>query len=90
MAGSDDPALQIVLDRVGRQVITVGARGSFQGVRALARGDADGAAIHLLHRNGIYNAPFASALLRGHGPVAVFSVRTAILISVIPGLLAAH
>jgi DNA-binding transcriptional MocR family regulator len=68
LAGSDDPALQIVLGQVGGHVVTVGARGSFQGVRALARGDADGAAIHLLHRNGTYNAPFAQALLRGRGP----------------------
>ncbi|MGB7797266.1 MAG: substrate-binding domain-containing protein [Pseudonocardiaceae bacterium] len=71
LAGSDDPALQIVLGQVGRHVVTVGARGSFQGVRALARGDADGAAIHLLHRNGTYNAPFARALLRGRGPTLI-------------------
>jgi molybdate-binding protein len=71
LAGSDDPALQIVLRQVGRHVLTVGARGSFQGVRALARGDADGAAIHLLHRNGTYNAPFAQALLRGRGPTLI-------------------
>ena len=71
LAGSDDPALQIVLGRVGRHVATVGTRGSFHGVRALARGDADGAAIHLLHRNGTYNAPFAHALLRGRGPTLI-------------------
>ncbi len=71
LAGSDDPALQIVLDQVGPAVITVGARGSFQGVRSLVRGDADGAAIHLLHRNGTYNAPFARALLRGRGPTLI-------------------
>jgi putative molybdopterin biosynthesis protein len=51
LAGSDDPALRVVLRQVGRHVLIVGARGSFQGVRALAHGDADGAAIHLLHRN---------------------------------------
>lgn len=68
LAGSDDPALQIVLDRVGPAVVPVGVRGSFQGLRALARGAADGAAIHLRHRDGTYNAPFARALLRHHRP----------------------
>jgi molybdate-binding protein len=71
LAGSDDPALQIVLNHVGRHVATVGTRGSFPGVRTLARGDADGVAIHLLHRNGSYNAPFARALLRGRGPTLI-------------------
>lgn len=68
LAGSDDPALQIVLDHVGPAVATVGTRGSFQGLRALSRGDADGAAIHLRHHTGVYNAPFAAALLRHRGP----------------------
>ncbi len=68
LAGSDDPALQIVLSRAGSTVVAVGTRGSFQGLRALARSDADGAAIHLRHPQGAYNAPFARALLRGHDP----------------------
>lgn len=68
LAGSDDPALQIVLDHVGSAVVPVGTRGSFQGLRALARGAADGAAIHLRHRDGSYNVPFARALLRQRGP----------------------
>jgi molybdate-binding protein len=68
LAGSDDLALQIVLDHVGPAVIPVGDRGSFQGLRALARGSADGAAIHLRHLSGTYNAPFAIALLHNRGP----------------------
>jgi DNA-binding transcriptional MocR family regulator len=68
LAGSDDPALQIVLDYLGPTVSTVGTRGSFQGLRALARGSADGAAIHLRHLSGVYNAPFATALLRHRQP----------------------
>lgn len=71
LAGSDDPAWQAVLGRVPGQVVTVGTRGSFPGIRALARGDADGAAVHLLHRSGVYNAPFAMALLRGRGPTLI-------------------
>ena len=68
LAGSDDPALQLLLDHTGPAVIPVGTRGSFQALRALARGDADGAAIHLRHHTGTYNAPFAQALLRGKDP----------------------
>lgn len=68
LAGSDDPALQLLLDRVGPAVVPVGTRGSFHGLRALARGDADGAAIHLRHYTGVYNAPYAAALLRGRHP----------------------
>ncbi|MGH2889333.1 MAG: substrate-binding domain-containing protein [Solirubrobacteraceae bacterium] len=71
LAGSDDPALDLVLRRAGGAVVTVGARGSFQGLTALWRGSADAAAIHLLHRSGVYNAPFASALLRGRAPALI-------------------
>jgi molybdate-binding protein len=68
LAGSDDPALQVVLDHVGPAAVPVGTRGSFQGLRALSRGEADGAAIHLRHLTGVYNAPFALALLRRRKP----------------------
>lgn len=68
LAGSDDPALELLLAHVGPAVASVGMRGSFHGLRALARGDADGAAIHLRHRNGDYNAPYAAALLHGREP----------------------
>lgn len=71
LAGSDDPALDIVLRNAGRQVRTVGTRGSFHGLTSLTRGDADGAVIHLRHHCGVYNAPFARALLRGRGPTIV-------------------
>lgn len=68
LAGSDDPALQIVLGSAGRTVVLSASRGSFAGLRALAAGDADGAAVHLRHVDGEYNAPFAEALLRGRDP----------------------
>lgn len=71
LAGSDDPALDLVLREAGRAVVTVGTRGSFQGLTALWRGTADGAAIHLLHPSGVYNAPYASALLRGRQPTLI-------------------
>lgn len=68
LAGSDDPALQIVLAAVPRGVTLTPARGSFPALRALVAGEADGAAIHLRHHSGEYNAPFARALLRGRDP----------------------
>jgi molybdate-binding protein len=71
LAGSDDPALDVVLREAGRSIVRVGTTGSFQGLTALWRGTADGAAIHLLHRSGVYNAPYASALLRGRQPTLI-------------------
>lgn len=71
LAGSDDPALDLVLREAGRSIVRVGTTGSFQGLTALWRGTADGAAIHLLHRSGVYNAPYAGALLRGRQPTLI-------------------
>lgn len=68
LAGSDDPALRIVLERAGPMVVPVATRSSFAGLRFLTSNDADGAAIHLRHHSGVYNAPFARALLRGRDP----------------------
>lgn len=48
--------------------------GSFHGLRALARGSADGAAIHLRHHSGTHNAPFPRALLRHRRPLPVAPV----------------
>jgi putative molybdopterin biosynthesis protein len=71
LAGSDDPALDLVLREAGRSIVRVGTTGSFQGLTALWRGTADGAAIHLLHRSDVYNAPYATALLRGRQPTLI-------------------
>jgi molybdate-binding protein len=68
MAGSDDPALDVVLRTIGRVVRPVPAEGSFGGLQAIRQGRADGAAVHLLHHTGAYNAPFARGLLRGWRP----------------------
>src|SRR5262245_15984915 len=65
LAGSDDPGLDLVLRHTGPAVATVGARGSFHGLTRVWRGQADAAAIHLRHRSGVYNVPFARGLLRG-------------------------
>jgi molybdate-binding protein len=71
LAGSDDPGLDIVLQHVGAPVVTVGARGSFHGLTGIWRGTADAAAIHLRHRSGTPNSPFARALLRGRQPAII-------------------
>jgi molybdate-binding protein len=67
LAGSDDPALDLVLRGLGT-VVPVPADGSAAGLRAVAQGRADAATTHLLHHSGEYNAPFARALLRGRRP----------------------
>jgi molybdate-binding protein len=68
LSGSDDPALDVLVRHLGRGVAVVAAEGSVAGLRAVRQGRADGAAVHLLHRTGVYNAPFARALLRGLRP----------------------
>jgi molybdate-binding protein len=69
LAGSDDPALDVVSRMLGRGGLrVVGTDGSFGGLRAIRQGRADGAAVHLLHHTGAYNAPFARGLLRGLRP----------------------
>jgi molybdate-binding protein len=68
LAGSDDPALDVVLRGLGGAVRSIGTEGSFGGLRAVRQGRADGAAVHLLHHSGRYNAPFAQGLLRGLRP----------------------
>jgi molybdate-binding protein len=71
LAGSDDPGLDIVLRITGVPVMTVGERGSFHGLTRIWRGTADAAAIHLRHRSGTHNSPFARALLRGRQPTII-------------------
>lgn len=68
LAGSDDPALDVLVRRLDGGITLVPAAGSSAGLRAVVAGHADGAAIHLLHRDGTYNAPFARGLLRGMRP----------------------
>jgi molybdate-binding protein len=69
LAGSDDPALSLVLRQLGDRVSVVPSRGSLAGLAAVASNTADGATAHLRHHTGIYNAPFAKAVLRGRDPV---------------------
>ena len=71
LAGSDDPGLDIVLRGAAESVVTVGPRGSFRGLTEIWRGTAEAAAIHLRHRSGSSNIPFARAVLRGRQPAVI-------------------
>ncbi len=71
LAGSDDPALDIVLRGASDSVVTVGERGSFHGLTRLWRGTTDAAAIHLQHHGGEQNGPFARSVLRGRQPALI-------------------
>ena len=71
LAGSDDPALSLLIAGASGAVTPVGASGSYRGLSALWSGRADGAALHLRHRSGEYNVPFARGVLAGREPVLV-------------------
>ena len=67
LAGSDDPLLDLIATGTDR----VGAPGSFGGLTALWQQRADAATLHLRHRNGGYNDPFAARILEGRRPILV-------------------
>lgn len=73
LSGSDDPALDVLLRLVGDRVSSApGPRGSVHGLTQLARANADGATIHLLHAgSGRHNDPFVRRLLIGEALVLV-------------------
>jgi putative molybdopterin biosynthesis protein len=71
LAGSDDPALSLLMAGVPDAVAPVGASGSSRGLAALWSGRADGASLHLRHRSGEYNVPFARGVLAERDPVLV-------------------
>jgi len=67
LAGSDDPALDLLLrESAGSAAVAPGARGSVPGLEQLARGTADAAAVHLLDvGSGRWNEGFARSALAG-------------------------
>lgn len=71
LAGSDDPALDLLTASARDAIVGVDSPGSYRGLTALWSGRADGSALHLRHHSGEYNAPFARGLLRGREPVLV-------------------
>jgi molybdate-binding protein len=73
LAGSDDPALDMLLRAAGDAVGVVGGpRGSVTGLIQLARGEVDAAALHLRHApTGRFNDPFVRAALPDQRTVLV-------------------
>lgn len=71
LAGSDDPGLDIALRSAEAPVVMVGERGSFHGLTRIWQGTADAAAVHLPHRSGTPNSPYARTLLRGRNPAII-------------------
>jgi molybdate-binding protein len=71
LAGSDDPALSMLVAGRPDAIVPVGASGSYRGLAALWSGTADGASVHLRHRSGEYNFPFVRGVLAGRDPVLV-------------------
>jgi molybdate-binding protein len=67
LAGSDDPALDLLVRAAGDSVSVVpGPRGSVNGIVQLSRGTADAAALHLLDAaSGRWNDPLARGALGG-------------------------
>jgi molybdate-binding protein len=64
LAGSDDPALDLVLRQAGSAIALTQSRGgSLDGLARLARGEADAGARHLRHaESGRFNDPFVRRL----------------------------
>jgi molybdate-binding protein len=73
IAGSDDPALDLLLRTSGgAATLAPGARGSVPGLEQLAHGTADAAAVHLLDlATGRWNEGFARGALAGQPVVLV-------------------
>jgi molybdate-binding protein len=67
LAGSDDPALDLLVRAAGDSVTVVpGPRGSVNGIVQLSRGTADAAALHLFDvASGRWNDPLARGALGG-------------------------
>ena len=73
LAGSDDPALDVLVRAAGESASVVpGPRGSVNGIVQLARGAADAAALHLLDAaSGRWNDALARGALGGEPMVLV-------------------
>jgi molybdate-binding protein len=87
LAGSDDPALDVLVRAAGGSVeVVAGPRGSVSGLEAVARGRADAAAVHLLHEeSGRYNDPYVRRLLPEQRMVLVHLWRREVGLAVAPG-----
>ena len=84
LAGSDDPLLDLLVASAAGHVERAAPSGSFGGLTALWRGQADAATLHLWHSRG-YNAPYVARILAGREPVLVHLWRREQGIVVPPG-----
>ncbi len=71
IAGSDDPALNRLVELTGSPVVRHHASGSAAGLQALWTDQIDAASLHLRTPDGRYNAPFVAPMLGGQRPVLV-------------------
>ena len=87
LAGSDDPALDLLVRAAGDAVaVAPGPRGSVTGLVQLARGGADAATVHLRHApTGCFNDPFVRAALPDERTVLVHLWRREQGLVVAPG-----
>jgi putative molybdopterin biosynthesis protein len=87
LAGSDDPALDLLVRAAGDAVaVAPGPRGSVTGLVQLARGGADATAVHLRHApTGCFNDPFVRAALPDERTVLVHLWRREQGLVVAPG-----
>lgn len=81
LAGSDDPALLLLLAEVPATVELVGTDGSAAGLAALQTGAADGATMHLWHASGAHNAPYARGVVADARLVRLWSREAGLLVA---------
>ena len=81
LAGSDDPALLLLLGEVASTIELVAADGSGGRARGPAGGTADGATVHLWHTSGTYNAPYARGVVADAHLVRLWSREAGLLVA---------
>ena len=81
LAGSDDPALLLLLGETPTTVELVADDGSGAGLAALQADIADGAALHLWHASGAYNAPYARGVVADARLVHLWSREAGLLVA---------
>ena len=81
LAGSDDPALLLLLGETAATVELVAADGSAAGLASLQAGRADGATVHLWHVSGAYNALYARGVVADARLVRLWSREAGLLVA---------
>lgn len=71
LAGSDDPLLDLLLAEAEDAIVRRSSTGSFGGLTALWRSQAEAATLHLWHAHGGHNAAYARRVLAGRRPILV-------------------